>query len=501
MTNALAASHVHTLGTLLADLPVEIPAEPCVITGLALDSRVVKPGDCFFALRGRHADGAQFAMEACARGARAIVTDSADLRGQGVVPVMHLPDLREQLGRIAARFHGNPTCEMPVIAVTGTNGKTTVAHLCAQALGFVGKPGGYIGTLGSGILPTLVPGEMTTPDPLSLQARLADLRDRGCAVVALEASSHALAQSRLAGTRVDTAIFTGLGHDHLDYHASIEDYFAAKARLFTLSGLRHAVLNMDDPWSTRIAEALASNVTLTVFGTGAHRIRGAGSEIRLVKADYGMQSTHLEVAIDYDRLSFDTPLQGEFNACNLLAVLAALLGLGIRSTVAVDALSRVRAVRGRMERFGGRDGEPLVFVDYAHSPDSLERVLRSLRALGPARMHCVFGCGGNRDRSKRPRMGEIAARLADTVIVTSDNPRDEAPSAIAQEILAAMPDRSRVRVVLDRDEAIVAALSAAGPGDIVLIAGKGHETTQEACGMRTAQSDQATVERWLRETK
>lgn len=497
MTMSIAASDTHTLRTLLAEMPLEIPSNACMVTGLALDSRKVKPGDCFFALKGHLVEGARFAAEACERGAVAIVTDSPDLRVDAAVPVVHVPGLRARLGEIAARFHGYPTHGMPVIAVTGTNGKTTVAHLAAQALGFVGRPCGYIGTLGAGTLSTLVTSDMTTPDPLTLQAQLSALRTQGCALVALEASSHALAQSRLAGTRVDTAIFTGLGHDHLDYHASIEDYFAAKARLFSHPGLRHAVLSTDDPSSSRIAAGLAETVVLTAFGSGIHPIRRAASEIRLLHAEYGTQSTQLHLAVGEERMSLESPLLGEFNASNLLAIFAVLLGLGVAMTAALDAVSSVRPVRGRMERFGGRDGEPLVFVDYAHSPDSLERVLLSLRALRPARLHCVFGCGGNRDRSKRPLMGEIAARLADAVVVTSDNPRDEAPQDIVDEILAGVKDRSRLRVVLDRDEAILAALAASAPGDVVLIAGKGHEQSQEIRGERIVQSDQATVQRWL----
>jgi UDP-N-acetylmuramoyl-L-alanyl-D-glutamate--2,6-diaminopimelate ligase len=497
VSTAHATPVARTLGSLLADAVPDVASPERTITGLSQDSRKVRPGDCFFALRGHRTDGARFAAEACARGAVAIVTDNPGLRVDAAVPVQYLPGLREQLGCLAARFYGYPTRGMPVVAVTGTNGKTTVAHLAAQAFDFVDHPCGYVGTLGAGRLHALDPDGMTTPEPVTLQAQLSALRAQGCAVVTLEASSHALAQSRLAGVRVDTAIFTGLGHDHLDYHASVEEYFAAKARLFTHPGLRHAVLNVDDPWGERIAAQLPPSVSLTTFGIGTRAAPAAKSRIRLLDADYRARATRVTLAVNDERMSFATPLLGEFNVRNLLAALAALLGLGVAVTPAIAALSRVQPVRGRMERFGGDAGKPLIFVDYAHSPDSLERVLLALRALRPARLHCVFGCGGNRDRSKRPRMGEIAARLADAVIVTSDNPRDEAPQDIADEIVAGMAVGARYRILLDRDQAITLALKAAGPDDIVVIAGKGHEQTQETGGARAPHSDQATVERWL----
>lgn len=468
------------------------------ITGLALDSRTVKPGDGFFALSGTRNSGLAYVGEAVARGARVVFVDSEEAVPALPVPVVRIPGIRTKVGMIASRYFGEPSRNLQVIAVTGTNGKTTVAHLCAQAINHAGRRSGYIGTLGNGELGNLCATGLTTPDPIQLQRAMAAMTQSGCDAVALEASSHALSQSRLAGTLVHTAIFTGLGHDHLDYHHDLDAYFKAKKSLFMREGLAHAVLNADDPMSGAIADDLPNGVSVTWFSLRCdHAGKVGATHLKLTKATYTPQSSVLHIDANGKHLRLETPLIGDVNAQNVLAVLGALMSISIPVDEAAAALSAVQPVPGRLERVGQRREIPTVFVDYAHSPDSLERVLKILRDFKPRRLHCVFGCGGDRDRTKRPLMGRIAASFADHIIVTNDNPRSEDPAAIAREIIAGAADPARFTVIYARDQAIFTALDAARAEDIVLIAGKGHETTQELAGTRIEQSDQATVRDWL----
>lgn len=480
-------------------LGLDAPRVDAVIGGLTTDSRQVRTGDCFCALSGTQAQGAAFVSDAIARGAVAILVDSRQPAPVLPVPVVPIPHLRERLGIIAAHLFGNPSRHLSVAAITGTNGKTTVAHLCAQALSALGTPCGYIGTLGAGALEDLQPTGLTTPDPLRLQAEMARMLARGITAMAVEASSHALAQSRLAGTAIETAVFTGLGHDHLDYHGDHRAYLAAKKRLFEHPGLRHAVLNADDEATADLVQTLHEDVSLTSFSLHGRALKvPRESSLQVRDAVYTAQGSALTVLADGREAKIRSQLIGDINAQNLLAVLGILLSRDVPLDDAARVLAQVVPVCGRLERFGGQRGQPLVFVDYAHSPDSLARVLQILQAFAPPRLVCVFGCGGDRDRSKRPLMGRIAAHYADDVIVTTDNPRSEDPDAIAQEILGANgADASRCTVIHDRTLAIETALATAGPGTIVLVAGKGHETEQETAGRRSPQSDQATVRSWL----
>lgn len=486
-----------TLSAVFSGISVVTPDADLTVNGLSTDSREVKAGDCFFALKGECENGSSFVAEAIENGAVAIAIDSEEPLIKRCVPVIAVPRLREKLGVLAAHFYDDPSDSLEVVAVTGTNGKTSVAHICAQAFAALGRDCGYIGTLGSGEPGRLNSFGLTTPDPIRLQADLACMLTQGKKTVALEASSHALAQFRLAGTRVTTAVFTGLGRDHLDYHRSQRAYFESKRSLFLLPGLRHAVLNADDPWSREIENALHGDISLTTFSLTCDRQhRARESRLFLRSADYTPSQSILDIETWYGAVTLETPLVGEVNAQNLLAALGALLSLKVPLEDAVSALTQATPVRGRLEKFGG-NGLPLIFVDYAHSPDSLERVLKIMRCFNPARLVCVFGCGGDRDRGKRPLMGQIAARYADVIVVTTDNPRSEDPALIAREIMAGVADAARLTAIPDRDHAIAAALSCATEDDIVLIAGKGHETMQEIRGIRSAQSDQVTVQAWL----
>jgi UDP-N-acetylmuramoyl-L-alanyl-D-glutamate--2,6-diaminopimelate ligase len=466
--------------------------------GLSLDSRKVQTGDCFFALRGQHHQASAFVPEALRRGAIAIALDESDEMPDAGIAAVQVPDLRRKLGLIASRFHAEPSLALRVTAVTGTNGKTTVAHLCTEACGLLGEKAAYIGTLGIGPLDALEATGMTTPDPLTLQKGLAQLRDSGHGTVVLEASSHALAQDRLAGTRVQTAVFTGLGHDHLDYHPDLAHYRASKARLFRHPGLSWAVLNADDPATATMVDVLAPEVRRVFFSRRAHApaLRNGDHLIALRHADYSAHGSQLRIDVDGTELRVRSSLLGDFNAENLLATLGVLLTQGYDPLALSACLDQLHPVKGRLETFG-TETTPRIIVDFAHSPDSLERVLLVLRGFAPRRLTCVFGCGGDRDRSKRPLMGAIAGRLADDIILTNDNPRSEDPADIAAAIRSGIPATVSTAFIPDRAEAIDLALSRAAAGDIVLVAGKGHESTQEVAGEHHPFSDQAHILAWL----
>ncbi|MBI2802578.1 MAG: UDP-N-acetylmuramoyl-L-alanyl-D-glutamate--2,6-diaminopimelate ligase [Gammaproteobacteria bacterium] len=470
-----------------------------VISGITLDSRRVLPGNCFFALGSAATRPAQHIVEAVALGAAAVVMDDAsNLDAEVSIPIVRIPELKGKVGPIAAGYFGQPSESLAVMAVTGTNGKTTVAHSCAQALSRCGRHCGYLGTLGAGPLGALAPTGMTTPDPITLQRTLATMLAHGCDSVAMEASSHALAQCRLAGMQVDVGVFTGLGHDHLDYHRNLAAYADVKRKLFELPGLAHAILNADDPQSSNYLKTFSPQLEVWQYSLRTARELNATTQYLAVRqAQYRADGTTLDVESSAGNFVLTTRLVGDFNAQNLLAILGILLAFEIPLAAACVAVESVVPVCGRLEVFGGCAGQPLVYVDYAHSPDSLERVLRLLRSFNPMQLICVFGCGGERDRSKRPLMGAVAARYADQVIITADNPRGEDQTMIAAQILKGIADSDKVSVVADRTSAIAQALAIATAQDIVLIAGKGHETFQEIGGIRFPLSDQAIVSRLL----
>ncbi len=479
-----------TLGRLLDGLAPLPEGGELPVTGLCSDSRRCAPGHLFLAWGGGRGHGLAHLAAAERAGAVAALYDP---RGAGAPPATRLPlrpvpGLRGLAGLLADRFYAAPSRDLAVIGVTGTNGKTSVCHFLAQALDTPEARCGVVGTVGNGLLGALRPTTHTTPDAIALHAELARLRDVGARRVALEVSSHALDQDRVTGVRFDTAVFTNLTHEHLDYHGDMSGYAAAKRRLFAQPGLRRAALNVDDAHGAAWLDGLAPGIETLGFGFAQRAaLRGA---------DLGLDADGLALTVTHGaaRGTLRSPLLGRFNASNLLAALAALRLAGLELDDALARLARVRTVPGRMERFA-RPGGPLAVVDYAHTPDALASALAALREHCRGRLWCVFGCGGDRDAAKRPLMGAAAEAGADRVIVTDDNPRHEEGARIVSMILDGMAAPDRVAVVRDRAAAITRALTEAAPGDVVLVAGKGHETVQLVGEVAHPFSDRALVRR------
>ena len=452
------------------------PAVP--ITGLAYSSRSVSPGALFFCVRGFTSDGHEFAADAIERGAVALVCERP--LGLGV-PEVVVDDVRTVMGPVAARFHGDPTRTLRVAGITGTNGKTTTAFLLREVLEAAGMQTGLLGTVRQVVGGAEEPVERTTPEAVDLQAafrRMLDAGDRACV---MEVSSHALELGRAAGIHFACRIFTNLTQDHLDFHGTMEDYYGAKRRLFDGGG--GAVVNLDDAYGRR----LAGQVDALTFG-----IESADADLRARGVRFDVAGASFVVDTPEGPLELTTRLPGLFNVQNALAALGGARVLGVPRETARSALASAARVPGRFEPV--EEGQDFgVLVDYAHTPDSLENVLRAARELTDGRLHVVFGAGGDRDRGKRPLMGEVAARLADRVIVTSDNPRSEDPGAIVDAIMEGAG--SGAERELDRRRAIALALEDAGAGDVVVIAGKGHEQGQEFEAGRKEPFDDVTVAR------
>ena len=438
------------------------------ITGVTADSRAARPGMLFVAVPGSKVDGAQFVPQAVAAGAAAVVVGEHAVLAPVAVPVARAADPRHVLARIAARLHGPQPAMM--VAVTGTSGKSSVAEFTRQIFASLGRQAASVGTIGVVKPDGAVYGSLTTPDPVTLHQTLAALGSEGITHVAFEASSHGLDQHRLDGVTLRAAAFTNLGRDHMDYHATIEDYFAAKLRLFTelLPADATAVVNIDDPFGRRVANA--------VHGTSRRLITvgGVGADLALVATRPVSFNQLVDVGFGGRTWSFGFPLLGRYQVENFLLAAGLAIACGEPADAIFASAGAVQGVPGRLEIVGSlRDS--MVVVDYAHKPDALAAVLAALRPFVTGKLVCVFGCGGDRDTGKRPIMGEIASRGADVVIVTDDNPRSEQPAAIRAEILAAAPGAIEIG---DRAEAIRRAIALAGPGDVVVIAGKGHETGQ-----------------------
>lgn len=473
----------HLLST---PLPADIDRE---IIGLATDSRQVKTGHLFFALAGTHTHGAQFIDTALQQGAVAIVQEHATPEMSLLaerVPCVNIPNLSQQLGNIAARFHQYPSQQMSVIGVTGTNGKTSTSHFIAQLLQQY-SPCGLIGTLGYGIYGKLQIGGFTTPDALTLQNVFAQLRAQHVAQVVMEVSSHGLAQARIQGTQFDTAVFTNLSRDHLDFHHSMEAYGAAKQLLFTHYHVRTAVINIDDAFGHTLLHHLPSSVKVLRYSLHHPMVEIYAKQLYCDAHGY-----RLKLYTPWGKGETLVPLLGGFNLSNVLAAISVLLNQGIAFDEVLTLLPKLRAVKGRMEKLGG-GSQPTVVIDYAHTPDALHQSLHALRHHTEGKLWCVFGCGGDRDAGKRPMMGEIAERLADQVILTNDNPRHENPQYILQGILSGMHNPATVQVIPERRTAIEYALQHAQATDIILIAGKGHEEYQQIGDQRLSFSDQAVV--------
>lgn len=465
---------------------------------LTADSRAVRAGDTFVAYPGEARDGRDYIAQAIANGAASVLWEAEGhaWNRRWRVPNLGVQNLRREAGVIASEVHGRPSAQLWAIGVTGTNGKTSCSQWIAQSLTAAKRKCGIVGTLGSGF-----PGRLdaqghalnTTPDAVTLHARLRTMLRAGARAVCMEVSSHGLDQDRLAGMEFDVALLTNLTRDHLDYHRTMRRYKAAKARLFRWPTLRHAVLNTDDAFGRELAQQWKKGRCEAVgygFQRRPARLRLPCIEGRNLKV--GLDGLSFDVVSPWGKATLKSPLIGAFNAANLLGSLATLLVSDMDLGRAVAALEKVHPVPGRTERYGGGNA-PLVIVDYAHTPDALDKVLRALRAVAGsrARLICVFGCGGDRDRGKRPLMGAVAAATADHVILTSDNPRSEDPLAIIADIAEgiAVPHEQ----IADRSRAIRHALVQARRGDIVLVAGKGHERYQEIRGVRRRYSDAAAV--------
>lgn len=476
------------LRQLLPDAPVPAELADTAVQGLALDSRKVAPGYLFLAIPGTATDGRGFINQALEQGAVAVVAEAEglDIAAPRVVPV---PGLAAKVGAIAACFYAEPSRQLAVTGITGTNGKTTCCQLLGQLFSRLGEAAGVIGTLGTGVYRdgrvALRDLGMTTPDPVAVQAQLAEFAAGQATSVAMEVSSHSLDQDRVNAVLFETAVFTNLSRDHLDYHGSLENYAAAKLKLFRQPGLKYAIVNGDDPLASQIAASLDRAASYYTYAIDAQAdVRATGVEILAT----GIKA---RVATPWGDGVLASRLLGRFNLANLLAVLATACVRGFALSDVLAALADLWPVSGRMEVVGARsDGAPAVIVDYAHTPDALETTLQSLREHCQGRLWCVFGCGGDRDRGKRRMMGEVAAAGADQVIVTSDNPRSEEPNSIIRDIAAGAPGAAALP---DRAEAIDHAVAMAKAGDTVLIAGKGHEDCQEIAGVKYPFSDREQV--------
>ncbi|WP_205757451.1 UDP-N-acetylmuramoyl-L-alanyl-D-glutamate--2,6-diaminopimelate ligase [Lysobacter enzymogenes] len=451
------------------------------IGGLVMDSRAVRAGDAFVAIAGFGAHGLKFVEQARASGAAAILFEPPapdDLPAPA--DAIAVPGLRSRLGEMGDAFHGRPSASMRVVGVTGTNGKTSTVQLIAQAWHLLGVSCGTIGTLGAGLYGQVVPNGFTTPLVLPLHELLAGMRDAGAQAVAMEVSSHALDQGRVAGVHFDVGVFTNLTRDHLDYHGDMASYGAAKARLFAWPGLKAAAINLDDEFGRELFAQLPKRVR----GIGLSSRGQAGASVRADKLGFDSRGIGFDLVVGGKAHPVASRLLGRFNVDNLLAVAGALHALEQEPATIARVLSQLEPIHGRMNRLGGDGRLPLVVIDYAHTPDALEQALASLRAHAQARLICVFGCGGERDRGKRPQMAAIAEHGADLAIVTDDNPRGEDGDVIVADILQGFRDPQRALVLRDRRAAIERAIAEAGPDDIVLVAGKGHEPYQEIHGVR-----------------
>lgn len=473
-----------------------------VVTGLGLDSRTIEAGALFFATQGTRRHGLQYCQQAMARGVAAIAWEPGPQARedclQDDLPCIRVPGLQQQIGPIARRFFRNPSQHIHVIGVTGTDGKTSVSQFLAQAFAKLGIPCGVVGTLGYGIHPDLEPEACTTPDAIRMQALLHGFLEKEIPQVVVEASSHGLKQGRLNGVDVDTAIFTNLGRDHMDYHAGLEDYENSKRILFRTAGLQHAVINVDDAFGRKLAEEAGNHTTVVPYSCS---MRPGGEEPRVFASNVSasQERTVIEIDTSWGSGVIETGLCGKFNVSNLLAVTGALLANGHALDEVIVAISCVQTVPGRMEWVGrGRDA-PSVLVDYAHTPQALSSVLQVLRGTCSGRLWCVFGCGGDRDSGKRKYMAQAVESLADHAVVTNDNPRFEDPDEIVRDVVAGFSPAASYAVIHDRKQAIAHAIHQAKPGDTVLIAGRGHETLQIIEGNRLLLDDRKTAADCLRE--
>ena len=452
------------------------------LAGLAEDSRKIEPGDGFVAVKGTAADGHDFTAQAIERGAVCVLAQRR-LQDPGV-PVVVVDGLPERRGSLAARLYGHPSRKLKCAGITGTNGKTSIAHHLADLAGGLGHRAGYLGTLGWGELGKLTPAPLTTPDAIATQKRLACLHERGCAWAGMEVSSHALAQGRADAVEFEYAVFSNLTRDHLDYHASFADYGAAKRRLFEFATVRVALINVDDAFGRELAGSLEGPEVITVGRSAA--------DLSWDKVEFRQSGLNARLSSPWGRAWIEMPVYGEFALANVAAAIGVLAAGGMSFPELVERARDLTGVPGRMEFFR-QPGMPTVVVDYAHTPDAVANALAALAPHARGRLICVIGCGGNRDPGKRPLMARAAVAAADAVWLTSDNPRWEDPGAIIGQMRAGLERTAGVNEEADRGAAINGAIGEAGPDDLVVVAGKGHERSQEIQGCRKPFSDREAV--------
>jgi len=501
MNAARHIQHQMTLRDLLRGVIADASLSSVVdvpVQHLTLNSRDVKAGTVFVAIPGLRAHGIDYAQQAIANGAVAVLWEPVADRSVpalSTAPFIAVPQLSSVLGNIASRFYGEPSQAMRIAAVTGTNGKSTTAYLIADAAQRCGINAGYSGTVGYGAINALKNATHTTPDVINMHRQLAEIHDDGAKAVGMEVSSHALHQHRIDAVQIDTAIFTNLTRDHLDYHGSMQAYGEAKASLFQHSGLRHAVINADDAFGRELLSRTTTANVITAYGCDSsidHKHSLIATNVQL-----GANGLQMSITGAFGDVTLKSPLLGRFNAYNLLSTLCVLLGWDVPLAEVIAALEQASAPPGRMETHRDASGK-LVVIDYAHTPDALEKALQELKSYCTGKLICVFGCGGNRDAGKRVQMGAIAEHLADQIILTDDNPRFEDPEQIIAGIQRGIKNRGKVSVERDRAKAIRHCIDLAAANDIVLIAGKGHEDYQIVGDVTTHFSDREVVQACLR---
>ena len=463
------------------------------LSDISNDSRHVKKNSIFLAYPGIHTDGRKYIAEALKKGAKAIVYEKKNFTWQQSWDASHygINDLKNNEGEIAHIFFKKPSKELLTIGITGTNGKTTCAYWISEIQNLLGKKTGLIGTLGYGYK-KLKPHVYTTPDAIFNHRILKEFKTEKIKSVVMEVSSHALSQGRVNGILFDVAVFTNLSRDHLDYHLNFKNYFDAKKKLFHFRSLKVAVINIDDAYGKKLKLSLVQNKTKVI----TYGIKNG--DIRASHIEYSLSSTTFQLITKKETYKVKAPIVGEFNVYNLLAVISGLVGSGLPIQKVIKQVSHISQVPGRMERLGTKL-TPQVFIDYAHTPDALKKALRTLKDQTEGKLVCVFGCGGDRDKGKRKEMAEAASDLADTNFITSDNPRSESPKKIISEISRSMSGAYKIEI--DRHKAIFKAIEQAKTQDIILIAGKGHETYQEINGVRYPFSDKKYVKKALKKYK
>ncbi|WP_416306126.1 UDP-N-acetylmuramoyl-L-alanyl-D-glutamate--2,6-diaminopimelate ligase [Neptunicella sp. SCSIO 80796] len=487
------------LTTLLAPFGIDAPS--IEFDELVLDSRQVSIHKAFVAVPGHDLDGRDFIPQAISLGAKVIIAEAEQQYQHGEISmrehslIVHFYQLSQKLSAIAVCFYDNPADKLNIIAVTGTNGKTSTAQLCAQLSFLCGDQAGTIGTLGTGLVDQLTPNINTTPDAISIQKALAKMQLQGARTVALETSSHALVQHRLASLKTDVAVFTNLTRDHLDYHGSMANYAAAKRLLLKQPGLKFTVLNQDDVQSEQWLQQCPDNVQVVMFGFNTVKHPSCQYCIA-TSVDYHQSGCTIELESSWGNAKIESGLLGHFNVQNLLAAISAQLCLGMTLEQIELVAPQLKSIAGRMEIFSSTNYAPLV-VDYAHTPDALHQALVALRKHCTGELWCMFGCGGDRDKGKRPLMGEMAERFADHVLITNDNSRSESAQQIAEDILAGCQQPQKIQIELDRKKAIQTLMKQANKQDLILLAGKGHEDYQVIGDQRLPYDERHYVQQLL----